>query len=74
MELYFFKFIVTFLGQFATDREAEIHTETLSIVNTNSINVLWSFYHPIVIKFESDRHVLLKTLSIKPNKNPARWE
>jgi hypothetical protein len=26
------------------------------------------FFHPIVIKFESDRHVLVKTLSIKPNK------
>jgi hypothetical protein len=38
-------------------------------MNTNSINVLWSFFHPIVIKFESDRHVLVKTLRIKPNKN-----
>jgi len=37
-------------------------------MNTNNINVLWSFFHPIVIKFESDRHVLVKTLSIKPNK------
>jgi len=39
-----FKFIVAFWGQFATDREAEIHTESLSIMNTNSINVLWFFF------------------------------